>query len=56
MIGSIEKEEGWGYRRASRYMPSAKLEDKIQDERAITEVILDTSGSISEQLLKQFLC
>ena len=56
LIGSIEEEEErWGYRRASRYMPNARIEDRIQDEKATTEIILDTSGSISEQLLKNFL-
>ena len=56
LIGSIEEEEEkWGYRRASRNMPNARIEDRIQDEKATTEIILDTSGSISEQILKSFL-
>lgn len=57
LIRSIENEiETWGFRRASRFSPNARIEDRIQDDRATTEVVLDTSGSISDILLRGFLC
>ena len=56
LIRSVEEEnEMWGYRRASRNMPNARIEDRIEEERAITEVVLDTSGSVSNTLLRAFI-
>ena len=56
LIRSVEEEtERWGYRRANRNMPNARMEDRTLDDRATTEVILDTSGSISDSLLRGFL-
>lgn len=56
LIRSVEEEsEKWGYRRASRYMPNARIEDTTLDDRPTTEVVLDTSGSISDKLLRVFL-
>lgn len=56
LIRSVEEDnEIWGYRRANRYSPNARIEDRTLDNRATTEIILDTSGSISDELLKGFL-
>lgn len=56
LVRSVEEEsERWGYRRASRTQPNMRIEDVTRDDRATTEVILDTSGSISDQLLRGFL-
>ncbi len=56
LIRSIEEEvESWGYRRANRSNPNSRVEDTIQDERSTTEIILDTSGSVSDELLRSFL-
>lgn len=53
---SVEEEiERWGYRRANSFSTNARLEDEICDERANTEIILDSSGSISDKLLRAFL-
>lgn len=56
LLRSVEEEvQRWGYRRANRYMPNARVEDISQDDKATTEIILDTSGSISDELLRGFL-
>ncbi|MCI8445560.1 MAG: hypothetical protein HFG15_03885 [Bacilli bacterium] len=51
-----EEVERWGFRRASRFRPNARIESRIQDDRAITEVVLDASVSVSDILLRVFLC
>jgi len=56
LVRSVEEEsERWGYRRASRSQPNMRIEDVTLDDRATTEIVLDTSGSISDQLLRGFL-
>ena len=50
-----EDTQKWGYRRANNNMPNARIEDRTLDDKATTEIILDTSGSIPEELLKAFL-
>lgn len=45
----------WSTRRASRYNPNPRIESRPVKERAVTEVVLDTSGSIEDVLLKNFL-
>ena len=56
LVRSVEEEsERWGYRRANRLQPNMRIEDVTYDDRATTEVILDTSGSISDELLRGFL-
>lgn len=54
---SIEKEdEAWGHKfsdKGNNYC--ARIEDVEIDEETETEIILDTSGSVSESLLKNFL-
>ena len=56
LLRSVEEEtQMWGYRRSNRYMPGARIQEVSYDGRAKTEVILDTSGSISTELLKGFL-
>ncbi len=53
----FKKDEArWSYRRSSRdnfYMP--RIEEIEQYEQSVTEVVLDTSGSIDDALLKGFL-
>lgn len=53
----LEKEEDrWSYRRANEENDFQASIDTLEvDERAITEVLLDTSGSVSDILLKNFL-
>lgn len=57
LIRTLEiEDEAWGHKfsdRASGY--AARIEDVEYDEKAETEIILDTSGSISVDLLKNFL-
>lgn len=50
-----EEEQMWSYRRSSRYSPNARIGDISSESRAISEVLLDTSGSVPESLLKSFL-
>ena len=50
-----EEEENWGYRRANRFAPNARIEDTMQDIKSETEVVIDTSGSVSTSLIKEFL-
>ena len=47
-----ESVERWGYRRANRYNPYARIEERTQDERPVTEVVLDISRSITDEILK----
>lgn len=50
------EDEAWGHKfsdRANGY--AARIEDVEYDEQAETEIILDTSGSVSVGLLKSFL-
>lgn len=57
LVRTLEiEDEAWGHKfsdRASGY--AARIEDEEYDEKAETEIILDTSGSISIGLLKNFL-
>lgn len=57
LIRTLEiEDEAWGHKfsdRASGY--AARIEDVEYDEKAETEIILDTSGSISVELLRNFL-
>jgi predicted metal-dependent peptidase len=56
LVGALDKEEDvWGYRRASTYAPNARMEERIYDTLPQIEIVLDTSGSISSELLKGFL-
>lgn len=56
LMRSVDEEsERWGYRRASRYMPNARIEDITSEDRPTTEVVLDTSPSIEDTLLRGFL-
>ena len=56
LVGTLEKdEERWGTRRASRFNPNPRIEERITESRASAEVILDVSGSISIDLLRGFL-
>ena len=56
LVGVLERqEEAWGYRRASRFNPNPRIEERTFETRASAEVILDVSGSISVDLLKSFL-
>lgn len=56
LMRSVDEEsERWGYRRASRYMPNARIEDITSEDRPTTEVVLDTSPSVSDTLLRGFL-
>ena len=50
------EDERWGHKfsdKGNNY--AARLEDYEYEETAQTEIILDTSGSVSEELLKSFL-
>ena len=57
LVKEFKKDEAkWSYRRSSRdnfYMP--RIEEMEQYEQPVTEVVLDTSGSIDDALLKGFL-
>lgn len=57
LVKTLEiEDEAWGHKfsdRASGY--AARIEDVEYDEKAETEIILDTSGSVSVDLLKNFL-
>ncbi len=57
LVRTLEiEDEAWGHKfsdRASGY--AARIEDVEYDEKAETEIILDTSGSVSVDLLKNFL-
>lgn len=56
LVGSLEKEEDvWGYRRANRSSPNARIEERTYDTLPQIEIVLDSSGSISSELLKGFL-
>lgn len=57
LVGTVEKtEEVWGTRRASRFNPNARIEERTYEALPpIVEVIMDSSGSISSELLKGFL-
>lgn len=51
------EEERWSYRRADEdndFQP--RLEDMEICDLAIVEVLIDTSGSVDDQLLRSFLC
>lgn len=48
-------QDRWGYRRSSKFYPNARLCEVDIDGRPITEVVLDTSGSITNELLRGFL-
>ena len=50
------EDEAWGHKfsdRSNGY--AARIEDVEYDEQAASEIILDTSGSVSVELLKNFL-
>jgi predicted metal-dependent peptidase len=50
------EQERWSYRRANAdndYM--ARVEDLDDEDKAQTEVLLDTSGSVSDEFLREFL-
>ncbi len=50
------EDEKWGHRfsdQTNNY--AARIEDVAYDERGTTEIILDTSGSVSQTLLRNFL-
>ena len=47
--------ETWGKRRASRFNPNPRIEERTEEEAVGVEVILDVSGSISVELLRGFL-
>jgi len=47
--------EVWGTRRASRFNPNARIEERTEETSVSVEVILDVSGSISLELLRGFL-
>ena len=57
LIRTLEiEDEAWGHKfsdKSSGY--AARIEDVEYDEMAETEIILDTSGSVSVELLKSFL-
>lgn len=57
LVRTLEiEDEAWGHKfsdRANGY--AARIEDVEYDEKAETEIILDTSGSVSVDLLKNFL-
>lgn len=56
LLRTVEEEiQTWGYRRANRYMPNARIQEVSRDEKSTTEIVLDTSGSISDELLRGFL-
>ncbi|MBQ7659333.1 MAG: hypothetical protein IJS26_01120 [Alphaproteobacteria bacterium] len=51
-----EEEERWSYRRASRANDySARIEDVETEDKSTTEVMLDVSGSVDNNMLKDFL-
>ena len=50
------EDEAWGHKFSDRTNGyAARIEDVEYDEQAETEIILDTSGSVSVKLLKSFL-
>lgn len=52
----VTEDEAWGHKFSDKYNGyAARIEDIEYDESADTEIILDTSVSISEYLLKVFL-
>ena len=56
LVGTLEEtKEVWGTRRASRFNPNPRIEERIYETMPSVEIILDTSGSISADLLKGFL-
>lgn len=56
LVGMLEKtEEIWGNRRASKFNPNPRIEERTYETLPSVEVMLDVSGSISESLLKGFL-
>ena len=56
LVGTIERTvEVWGKRRASRFNPNARLEERVVESGLSVEIILDVSGSISVELLRGFL-
>ena len=57
LIRSLDiEDEAWGHKFSSRENGyAARIEDVELDERTETEIILDTSGSVSVELLKNFL-
>ena len=56
LVGTLEKQvEGWGNRRASRFNPNPRIQERTEEERPSVEIILDVSGSISVELLRGFL-
>ena len=56
LVGTLEAtDEVWGKRRANKYSPNARIEERTYETLPEVEVILDTSGSISDTLLKGFL-
>ena len=56
LIESLEQtKEVWGTRRASRYNPNPRIEERTYETMPSIEIILDISGSISQDLLKGFL-
>jgi len=56
LVKSMEEmEDAWVYRRSSQFNPNVRVDEIEQDERAITEVVLDVSGSIGDDLLRGFL-
>ena len=56
LVGIEEKNiEVWGNRRASRFNPNARIEERTEELRPSVEIVLDVSGSISTDLLRGFL-
>lgn len=57
LIRTLEiEDEAWGHKFSDRASGNvARIEDVEYDEKAETEIILDTSGSVSVDLLKKFL-
>ena len=56
LVGYLEKDiEEWGRRRANKYNHNSRIEEKTVETLPKIQIVLDTSGSISESLLKGFL-
>ena len=56
LVGTLEKtEEVWGNRRSSRFNPNARIEERTFEGMPEVEVIMDSSGSVSNTLLIGFL-
>jgi X-linked retinitis pigmentosa GTPase regulator len=50
------EEEIWGHKFSTRHNNwASRIEDKEIDEKILTEVVVDTSGSVSDELLHCFL-